>query len=217
MTRSTWNYTFREILIVIIGISIAFSMNKCADNLKDKRLRVEYLTNLKSDVEADKDVLIQNKTAIDKKIETCFDLIPNLNIGKQQDMTLLGKIFVILKYETFSPKSVTYQTLINSGDLKLISDFQLKVAIQQHYSNYDEITDAYGKHRSLIKDYLGNYLITYADYDALAKNEHMFTDEVKLKNIVRALSTTFEDKNMATRRAIESCDTLIAEIDKALD
>ncbi len=54
MAKSTWKYTLREIIIVIIGISIAFSMNKCAENVKDNKLKTQYLTNLKSDVEADK-------------------------------------------------------------------------------------------------------------------------------------------------------------------
>ena len=53
MEKTTWNYTLREIIIVIIGITIAFSMNKCADNIKDNKLKKEYLINLKNDVKAD--------------------------------------------------------------------------------------------------------------------------------------------------------------------
>ena len=32
MKKIDWQYTFGEILIVIIGISIAFSLNKCSEN-----------------------------------------------------------------------------------------------------------------------------------------------------------------------------------------
>ncbi|MGC1473768.1 MAG: DUF6090 family protein [Psychroserpens sp.] len=217
MKQSTWKYTLREILIVIVGISIAFSMNKCSDNLKDNKLKTVYLTNLKSDAAADKLVLAKNIGEIDKKIETCYNLIPQLNTGKPQSMALLGEIFVILKYETFSPKDITYQTLVNSGDFKLIPDFELKAAIQSHYSNYKDMIDAYARHRSLIQDYLGNYLVNDADYDQLNEGKALFLDEIKLKNIMRAMSTTLEDKKKAAQNGIVSCDQLIAELEKALN
>ncbi|MFT5628522.1 MAG: hypothetical protein ACJA1H_001051, partial [Glaciecola sp.] len=158
MAKVTWKYTLREIIIVIIGISIAFSLNKCADNINDKKLRKEYLTNLKNDVEADKLQLEKNVTAINQKLKTCAEIIPVLNSNQNPDMRLMNNVFAILKYENFSPKNITYKTLINSGDLKLIDDFQLKTAIQQHYSNYEDMADVYVRHTSLIKDYLGNYL-----------------------------------------------------------
>ena len=140
-----------------------------------------------------------------------------LNTGKKQGMPLMDKVFTILKYETFSPKNITFKTLINSGDLKLINDFQLKTAIQGHYSNYDAMSDVYTRHTSLIQDYLGNYLINSADYDQLMISKTPFPDEIKLKNIVRALSSTFSDKKIATEKGIVSCDVLMKEIDAALD
>lgn len=217
MAKTTWKYTLREIIIVIIGITIAFSMNKCADNLKDNKLRKEYLTNLKSDVEADQVQLLKNIEAIDNKIKICSEIIPVLNSEKDQDMRLMNNIFAIIKYENFSPKNITYKTLINSGDLKLIDDFKLKTAIQQHYTNYEELSEVYMRHTSLIKDYLGNYLVNHADYDQIQNGKAPFLNEIKLKNIVRALLTTFDDKKATTKLVAESCDTLIKEIDTALD
>lgn len=217
MAKTTWKYTLREIIIVIIGITIAFSMNKCADNLKDNKLKTQYLTNLKSDVKADKVQLEKNIEAIDKKLKVCSEVIPVLNSEKVQDMRLLNNIMTILKYENFSPKNITYKTLINSGDLKLIDDFKLKTAIQQHYSNYEELLDDYIRHTSLIKDYLGNYMVNHADYDQIPKGKAPFLDEIKLKNIVRALLTTLDEKKAASKLGIASCNTLIEEINAELN
>ncbi|WP_296312048.1 DUF6090 family protein [Winogradskyella sp. UBA3174] len=213
---SKWQYTLREIVIVIIGISIAFSMNKCADNVKDNKLKKEYLTNLKSDIEADKVQLAENITAINQKIEMCSQLIPMLNTGKKQGMPLMDNVFAVLKYQTFNPKNITYKTLINSGDLKLINDFQLKTAIQGHYSNYEDIYNVANRHMSLIQDHLGRYMINNADYDQLMVGNTPFSDEIKLKNIVRALSSTFSEKKKVKEDGMASCDALILEIDKAL-
>lgn len=93
-------------------------MNKCSDNVKDNKLRKEYLTNLKSDLEADKVQLEKNIKAINNKLKTCAEIIPVLNSDQNPDMRLLNNIFEIVKYENFSPKNITYKTLINSGDLR---------------------------------------------------------------------------------------------------
>jgi hypothetical protein len=217
MAKTTWKYTLREIIIVIIGISIAFSMNKCADNVNDNKLRKQYLTNLKSDIEADKLQLTNNVTAINKKLKICAEIIPVLNSNQNPDMQLMNNVFSILKYETFGPKNITYKTLINSGDLKLIDDFELKTSIQQHYSNYEDMSDVYIRHTSLIKDYLGNYLINHADFDQIMEGKPPFLNEIKLKNIVRAMLTTFDEKKIATQEGITSCDVLISALEKELN
>ncbi|MFK7832305.1 MAG: DUF6090 family protein [Winogradskyella sp.] len=214
---TTLKYTLQEIIIVIIGITIAFSMNKCADNARDNSLKEEYLINLKSDVENDKIQLEINKKDIEKKLKICNALIPTLNTGQKHGMPLMNDTFELVQYTTFSPKNTTFKTLINSGDLKLIEDFKLKTNIQGHYTNYEKLDDVYARHRSLIKDYLGNYMIIEADYDQLFEDKTPFKNEIRLKNIIRALLTTFREKQRITLQAIESCNSLIKDIDKALE
>jgi hypothetical protein len=192
-------------------------MNKCADNVKDNKLKNEYLTNLRSDVVADKVQLSKNIEVIEDKLKVCSELIPMLNTQKRQGMPLMNNVFSILEYKIFKPKNITYKTLVNSGDLKLINDFKLKTAIQAHYFNYDEIYEISNQHINLIKDHLGNYMINYADYDQLMVGNTPFSDAIKLKNIVRALNTTYKEKKVANEKGMESYDELINIIDTALD
>jgi hypothetical protein len=212
MAKTTWKYTLREIIIVILGITIAFSMNKCADNVKDNKLRKEYLTNLKSDVEADKVQLNKNLLSIDEKLKICNQMLPLLNTEAEGKLRLMNMVFSVIKYETFSPKDITYKTMINSGDLKLIADFKLKSAIQTHYSNYDDVFEAYTRHSSLIRDYLGKYMINNADYDQIGSGKFPFKDEILLKNIVQALKSSYQEKSEATKSGVTSCDSIIEDI-----
>lgn len=214
MNKNTLKYILREILIVIVGISIAFSMNKCSDGVKNNRLRKEYLVDLKDDVIEDRKQLASNIAGIEQKIEICNRIIPLLNTESENKVGLLGLVFQVLNYENFDAKNVTYSTLINSGDLRLINSFELKKSIQLHYSNYDKLGNTYEKHRSLIKDYLGNYMINFADYDKMEIGEQPFTDEIRLKNIMRALITTLMEKKIVTEGGVKSCDVLIQALEK---
>ncbi|MFD1063240.1 DUF6090 family protein [Winogradskyella litorisediminis] len=212
----TWKYTLREIIIVIIGITIAFSMNKCAESRTDAKLKEQYLSNLKSDIEADKLQLTKNAKDLKQKLKICEELIPILNTGKKQGMPLMNSTFELVQYNTFSPQDITYKTLINSGDLKLIDDFDLKTSIQGHYTQYEQLSDVYFRHTSLVRDYMGRYMIENADYDQLFEGNSPFTNEVLLKNIVRALTTTLKDKQVVTKKAIDNCDNLSVRIKNAM-
>ena len=74
MKTIDWKYKLGEIFIVIIGITIAFSMNKCADNAKNDTQKNQYLTSLKNDVEADKLQLEENSKALELKFNTATEI-----------------------------------------------------------------------------------------------------------------------------------------------
>ena len=214
MKKINWQYTLGEILIVIIGISIAFSMNRCAENAKNESEKKQYLSNLKNDILDDKLQLEENLKAIDEKIKTASEVIPIVNSDAQNKASFIGKIFSIANITNFTPKDNTYQTLINSGDFKLIDDFDTKKAIEEHYSNYEVMMKDYDRQENIHKEYLGPYFINNADYDAMRKGQFGFTDEKLLKNILQSMNVSFGFKQKATQKGIESCDKLLAILNK---
>jgi len=202
-------YALGEILIVIVGISIAFSMNKCADLQKDKAQKEQYLVNIKSDVKIDKQNLEKNLEGIGHKIQSLSDVLPLINTDNPEKATAARKIFGVFTLTEFYPKDITYQTMINSGDFKLINDFDLKAAIEAHYSEYKKILKDYERQEVIHKDFLGNYLIHNADYDAMRQGAFGFTNEKLFKNILQSMIGSLILKKNATERGIKNCDSLL--------
>lgn len=217
MKKVNWNYTIGEVLIVIIGITIAFSLNKCSEDSKNRELKTQYLTNMKMDIEADRTQLLTNIKELEAKINDAVSILPYLNTDSTNKMKIVGKVFNIINLSHFSPKDITYQTLINSGDLKLIDDFDLKASIEAHYSNYDEMLKSYLRQEGIVREYVGNYLINHADYDKMPRGEFPFTNEKLLKNIVQSMRGSFLLKINATKDGVASCDTIIGVINKSLN
>ncbi len=214
MKKINWTYAFGEILIVIIGISIAFSMNKCAETSKQQAQEQQYLINMRNDVEADKIKLETVVGELEKKIETSRKILPILGSDSSEKMAIIRDIFSVAQISNFHPNDITYQTLINSGDLKLISDFELKKAIEAHYSNYNLMMKDYERQETIHKEYLGNYFIHNVDYDDFRKGIFGFKDEKLLKNIIQSMNGSFGMKLEATRKGIESCDHLLSKLPK---
>lgn len=133
MKAINWRYILGEILIVIIGISIAFALNKIAENSKDNSLRQQYLLSIRSDIKVDREGLLQNLDVIKGKIAVADEPLPILNRDIDGKMQFIGKIF---EFVATIPIDYTYNALINSGDYKFISDFDTIKAIEKHYSSY---------------------------------------------------------------------------------
>lgn len=214
MNKIKWQYALGEIFIVIIGITIAFSLNKCSENSKAQTLKLQYLSNIKRDVEADKAILENNLESIKKKIDIASEIIPKLNTNAPDKMSIVGKVFSIISLTNFNPNDNTYQTLINSGDLKLIDDFEIKTAIEKHYSNYETMGQDYTRLENIQKEYVGNYFIYHIDYDAFGKGKFGFEDEKLLKNIILSMRGAFELKLKATQNGIDSCTNLLEILNK---
>lgn len=132
---------------------------------------------MKNDIEADKTQLQNNVLAISEKIKLCGEVIDLLNKDMPQKMGAVNKLFKIAVLSNFDAKDITYTTLINSGDFKLIDSFELKTAIEGHYSDYEIMLKAYQRQENIIKEHLGNYLIYNADYDAFAIGVFGFENE----------------------------------------
>ncbi|WP_460218042.1 DUF6090 family protein [Psychroserpens sp. MEBiC05023] len=207
--KKEMRYALGEILIVIIGISIAFSMNTCAENSKNESQKQQYITNLKEDIQADKTQLEVNLDKINEKIDMCANLIPVLGSDDPQKQTKLRAIYAIANLTNFTPEDYTHQTLVNSGDLKLMNDFELKSDILKHYSIYKDINKAYERQETINKDYLGKYFIYNTDYDLMKEGKSPFKDEKLLKNIMQSVRGSFIIKRDATQRGINSCDSIL--------
>lgn len=208
--KKQFRYALGEILIVIVGISIAFSMNKCAEIQKNKTQKKQYLENIKKDIEIDKQVLEGNLNLIGNKIKTLNEVIPKLN----SYIPPTSKLFRTFHIIEFHPKDITYQTMINSGDFKLINDFSIKSAIETHYSNYKLILKDYERQEIIHRDFLGDYMINNIDYEAMRKGKPAFKEKKLFKNILQSMSGSLIIKQNATSRGIKSCDSLIGILDK---
>ena len=215
MKSINWKYAFGEILIVIVGISIAFSMNKCANDSKNEKQKQQYLSNLKNDVLSNKIQLEKNYQEIETKFNTANEILPIINTDNPAKMGIIRDIFSIATITNFESNDITYQTLINSGDLKLIDNFELKTAIEEHYSYYDVMLKDYERQENIHKEYLGSYFIHNVDYDAFKQGKFGFQDEKLLKNIIQSMSGSFQFKMNATKKGIASCDSLIRILNKA--
>ncbi len=116
MIKIKWQYTLGEISIVIIGISIAFSLSNWNENRKNNIKKTEYLKNLKLDIENEKTQFENNIVSYNEYSAKATKLIPHLGRELPGRDSISGYLFELATVINFIPQTVSYNTMINSGD-----------------------------------------------------------------------------------------------------
>ena len=221
-SKINWSNHFIELLVVVIGISIAFAMENWAEKRRNRNIEVNYLTSLKEDISNDKFELLQI-------VDSSQALVKNIDF-------LMGYIFAnspleALEYRHitstyaspyFNAQDGTYHSLVNSGALELINNYEVRAAITDLYNfHYDEITKADDFLRDLVNVQIYPYMISKIEYGNPSMGQTQILDDSPLKtnqvrNMVGSFYNLLKARSQTYTLTAQKCDSLINRIDQEL-
>ncbi len=213
--KINWRYAVGEVIIVIIGISIAFGLNNWAESNRASKVETLYLKNLEKDLSNDLDSLNKNLFLLGQNLDDINQLRPHLGRQIPGRDTIFSKVFRVAETIAFIPEDATYHTLVNSGDFKLISDFELKSAIEKHYREYRHMQRAYERRENFSKNYMADFFVSL-DYDAIYARKLDFMDDKRLRNMIFSLQGIIYLQIKAAGNAKKSTEDLLASIQEQL-
>ncbi|MEO1033285.1 MAG: DUF6090 family protein [Bacteroidota bacterium] len=137
-------YAIGEIILVVIGILIALQINNWNESNKARQIEVTYLESLKAEFTANLNALNTSISKCDKlviqldEILTFFetaklDTIPSEHIAQSLGSTLRYDV-------SFNPTMAVQTELISSGNLKQISNTELRQSIADFGTYLDIIS-----------------------------------------------------------------------------
>ena len=230
-------YAIGEIFLVVLGILIALQINNANEDRKQRRLELGYLQNLKTDLklniaELDKYIAVRNS-----RIESAnyvlehFEGKPLTNLNDFAFHTT--NIYI---WQKFSQHDNTFQELVNSGNLALISNDSIKNGLLNLQSLYKKLKNeeehfrfdaevllyepSYGvlDLNPVVKNFTyqvtggqagENVELPRANYEAMLK-------DLKQKNGFVMAVYEFSVMNMQFNEMKTLCNSIIALIDKEL-
>ena len=211
-------YAIGEILLVMIGILLAFQVNSWNNQrLKNKAVRLTY-TNIKRQINDDKDLIrgiIDYNNLYLEQYEFAKELIENNDRSK---IDTLGYIALKLtKYSDFNRNSNIYETLVNSGELSLISNDEIIERLHDLEENYYYINRMEQIHFEVILSSVIPDLKTIMKFSdrSVQKPDRLYGYEF-LNHFVIMIGVMIE-KDEIYNRAIREIDAITALIDFELD
>ena len=130
-------YAIGEIVLVVIGILIALSINNWNDKKKNDETELLYYNRILEDFELDKKLIDELKQKSDYRIELSKKTLLDLDSGTKDKHQIINQFILSGRSEVYQPRNVTFKDLISSGNLKLINDITIKNSLIQYYSELE--------------------------------------------------------------------------------
>jgi hypothetical protein len=161
-------YAIGEIVLVVIGILIALSINNWnIDKIETKKEQVilrGLKTTFEKNLEELKNKYASTKEAYDASIKLLDYINPEITPHSVRDIDTL--ISSMINYSTYNPSIGTVENIINSGDLNLIKNEKLK----NNISDWSGMLNDTDKDIKITNDYTFNALLAFLLQNANLKN-----------------------------------------------
>ena len=134
-------YAIGEIILVVIGILIALAINNNNGERKTRIKELNYLSGIKSDLNLNLNELKTYITTREKSVNSAETLLDFFKNKKEviPDEFNLHNLNVQIWYP-FKKNDNTYQELINSGNLAILSNDSIKNILLNMHLGYKQIT-----------------------------------------------------------------------------
>jgi len=233
--RNYLKYAIGEIVLVVIGILIALSINNWNDIRKGRDRELHYLKNIKTDLQL-------NITELNKFLDTRNQLIASaktiIEHFEGKPITSYAEFnelcIPIYAWKKFYQSNNTFQELVNSGNLALINNDSIKNTLLNIELQYKKLKSEEDHYRYDMETAIYEPLYENMDVHTLVNNfgyrasngqagkntaltKEMFEEFIKTIKVKNGFAFTiieYEIMNGQMREMITMSENLIKLIDK---
>jgi hypothetical protein len=155
--RAGWLRLSLELIAVFVGITAGFFVNNYQESRRDQNLEQKYLESFRTNLVAD-------SLEIQAHIQENQN---NLNVSRRAVMAMRGSglskdsalavMQLMATFNNFNMQDATYESIVNSGNLGLIGDYNLKEELVSYYRSRDDIDEV----EQVLNNYINDYIIPY--------------------------------------------------------
>ncbi|WP_053991558.1 DUF6090 family protein [Mangrovimonas sp. TPBH4] len=179
-----WKSKLIDLLIVIIGITIAFKLNNWNDSFKTELEAKGYIESFYEENKTNYESLV---SAIDfaNSNKRDIDTLKNMLLsGTYSDTRIKSLSASMMTLADFNPSTTTMENITASGEFDMITDIDLRKDIISTYKSYKTSTKLEG----LIADYVNEYVtpfffenVRFRDFESINAD---FSKDPHFENIV---------------------------------
>jgi len=211
-------YAVGEIVLVVIGILLALQINNWNSARQDRREAVKLYKNIHRQLMEDRSELMKVKE-FNSYYKTSFERAGYLIALKSDQKTdsLAMMIMELSQYSDFHRSGNIYETLVNSGSIKLLRNIEVTSGLQRLEMTYNNLNKLEDIHWEIILNELSPELkgvINYATLE-IVKPEKLYSVEIQ-NFLVESIYLT-NAKELIYNRALSEIDAVAEEIDRELN
>ncbi len=210
-------YAVGEILLVMIGISLAFQVSNWDDNRIKKNAVNRYYESVRAQIADDK-ALISEQIHFNNRFMIQFkyanEIIENNDRSKLDTLGLL--IRNLTQYSDFDKQGNIYETMVNSGQINLLQNDKIVNGIRELEEMYIYINRMENIHYDAMMNHTAPNVVSVLKFSTgeIKKPDDVFAYE--FQNMVIMLMQVMEEKDRTYNQALNEIDVITKLIDEEL-
>lgn len=210
-------YAIGEILLVMIGISLAFQLDNWNENRIKKDTEIRYYENIKEQIADDKD-LIQRQVQFNNYFMAQFKFANSIiETNDRSKIDTLGIIVGNLtQYSDFDRQGNIYETMVNSGEIKILRNHKIVNGIRNLEEKYLYINRIENIHYDAIMSHVIQTINPVLKFSTtqIQKPELIFNYE--FQNGVILLLQVMTEKDEVYNEALNQIESMTSLINEEL-
>lgn len=211
-------YAIGEILLVMIGISLAFQLNNWNDNRIKSNTEISYYQNIQDQIADDK-ALVLEQIDFNNRYMAQFNFANEiLEAEDRSKMDTLGLIVRNLtQYSDFDKKGNIYETLVSSGEIKLLRNHTIVNSIRELEEKYTYVNRMENIHYDAMMNYVivaTNPILKFSNA-SVQKPDQLYS--YQFQNLVLSLLQIMQEKDKVYNEALYQIEVTSELIDEELE
>lgn len=208
-------YAIGEILLVMIGITLAFQVDNWNENRIKKIAEIRTYKNIRDQIIADKD-LLQNQIAYNNYYKAQFEYAKEIILANDRSkIDTLGIIATkLMSYSDFDREGNIYETLVNSGEIQLLHSQTIINRIRWLEERLNYVNRMENIHYDVVINYAAPNLTSTLNFITaeVMKPEQVYS--VEFQNLTFLLLQIMIEKDQTYHSAITEINEILILIDK---
>lgn len=209
-------YAIGEIVLVVIGILIALSINSWNDNRLLQKEEIKYYENIKRQLIEDTQFIRNNidfNQLFYEQYQFAIELIRNDDRNNLDSLEIIA--INLLEFSDFHQETNIYQSLVSSGEIKLLDNQNIIEGLQRLEENYIYINKMEDAHFEII-------LIIYPVLNKIIRFSPVRVENVDIlfgfefQNHFVIVSEIMKEKDEIYKKALDEINSILGLIDKEL-
>lgn len=210
-------YAIGEILLVMIGISLAFQLDNWNDNRIKDNAEIIYYENIRDQIADDKALILEQIQFNNSYLAEFKYANEILEANDRSKIDTLGLIVRNLtQYSDFDKKGNIYETLVNSGEIKLLRNLIIVNRIRELEEKYTYINRMENIHYDAMMNHVilaTNPVLKFSDA-SVQKPDQLYA--YQFQNLVLSLIQIMTEKDKVYKEAIVEIKNITDLINKEL-
>ena len=210
-------YAVGEILLVMIGISLAFQVNNWNDNRIKQLSEIRYYENIRDQILDDRGLILwmmEINRAFMIQFEYAAEIIETNDQGKMDTLGLI--ILNLTQYSEYDRQGNIYETMVNSGEIKILHNLEIINSVRHLEEKYLYVNRMENIHYEAMM----TYVVPTINANIKLSNGQIQKPDLfynyEFQNLILSLLQIMEEKDKVYNEVISEIDIITDLINQEL-